>query len=158
MFLLGVDVAFVALAGSALLNAIAADREAHSYLAAGTVCLTHPAELAGSCYTELPVTVSSVGSWSFGRYSMTLQSSLETFEVTAVSNKTRFSAFHTGMTSYAKRWNGKLTLLRVTHGTWIDTTDDPLYADVQAHLGPSIWIVALIGLVPVLLRMHPIIT
>jgi hypothetical protein len=62
------------------------------------------------------------------------------------------------MTTGAKWWKGKLTLVRATDANWIETTDNPLYKEQSARTGPAIWIVALVGLIPILTRLHPVIT
>ena len=74
-----------------------------------------------------------------------------------VSNNSTYGKFQVGMTTYAKLWKGKLTLIRADDANWIESTDNPFDREGLARTGLPVWIIALVGLVPLLSRLHPIV-
>jgi hypothetical protein len=157
LFILSLDGLFLIMGGAVLVSAFTADLDAHIYQRASAICSTLAAASDGGCYVVVPVTVAAVGQRSFGEYAMTLTSYAQTYETTAASSERTYRKFSVGMTSYAKLWKGKLTLIQADKYS-VDTTDNPLYEEGWARTGVPTWIVALVGLIPVLARLHPIVT
>ncbi len=158
LFLRSFDAIFLVMAGAALSGAVTADLDAHTYESATTICSALSAAAAGTCYAVVPATVAAVGQRTLREYAMTLHSYGRTYGTTAVSNNSTYSKFRVGMTTYAKLWKGKLTLIRADDANWIESTDNPFYQEGLARTGLPVWIIALVGLVPLLSRLHPIVT
>jgi len=158
LFLRGFDALFLVMGGALLSGAVTADLDAHTYQPASTICSALSEAAAGTCYVIVPISVASVGQRTFGEYAMTLDSYAQTYETTAVSNASSYSKFRVGMTTYAKLWRGKLTLIRADDANWIQSTDNPFYEEGLARTGLPTWILALIGLIPILSRLHPIVS
>ncbi|HEY4845150.1 MAG TPA: hypothetical protein VII89_05600 [Candidatus Dormibacteraeota bacterium] len=158
LFARGFDALFLVMGGAVLVGAVTADLDARAYQRAAAICLQAPASTNGDCYGIVPVTVAAIGKRSFGEYSLTLSSYAQTYDTTAVSNDTTYRKFHGGMTTYAKLWKGKLTLIQADAASWIESTDNPLYQEGWARTGIPTWIVALVGLIPILSRLHPVVS
>jgi hypothetical protein len=157
VFTLGMDALFVVMAGAVLADALTADLQARSYKRAVSEC-SAAAPTEEGCYALVPVKVEAVGDRSFNEYPMTLNLYGQMYVTSGVGNQATHDEFRVGMTTGAKWWKGKLTLVRATDANWIETTDNPLYKEQSARTGPAIWIVALVGLIPILTRLHPVIT
>jgi len=112
----------------------------------------------GNCYAVLPVTVAAIGERSFNEYSLTLRSDTQTYDTRAASDSIAYSKLRVGMSAYVKLWKGKLTLIQADANTAIYSTDNPVYREGLARAGLPIWIVALIGFVPIVTRLHPVVT
>jgi hypothetical protein len=158
LFLRGFDAVFLVMGSAVLSGAVTADLDARTYQPATTICSAWSVAAAGTCYVVVPVTVASVGQRTLSEYTMTLNSYAHTYETTASSNASTYSKFRVGMTTYAKLWKGKLTLIRADDANWVESTDNPLYQEGWARTGLPTWIVALVGLIPILSRLHPIVT
>ena len=158
LFLRGFDALFLVMGGAVLSGALTADRDAHTYQPATTICSALSVAAAGTCYAYVPVTVAAVGQRTLGAYAMALNSYTQTYQTTAVSNASTYSKFRVGMTTYAKLWQGKLTLIRADDANWVESTDNPFYQEGSARTGLPTWILALVGLIPILSRLHPIVT
>jgi hypothetical protein len=158
LFLRGFDALFLVMGGALLSGAVTADLEAHTYQPATTICSASSVAAAGTCYLIVPVTVASVGQRTLGQYAMTLNSYAQTYETTGASNASTYSKFRVGMTTYAKLWKGKLTLIRADDANWVESTDNPFYQEGLARTGLPTWIMALVGLIPILSRLHPVVT
>jgi hypothetical protein len=158
LFMRGFDALFLVMGGAVLSGAVTADLDAHTYQPATTICSTLSAAAAGTCYIVVPVTVASVGQRTFGQYAMTLSSYTQTYETTAVSTASTYSKFRVGMTTFAELWKGKLTLIWAGDANEVASTDNPFYKEGLARTGFPTWIIALVGLIPILSRLHPIVT
>jgi len=158
LFARGFDALFLVMGGAVLVGAATADLDAHVYQRATAICSALPAATSGNCYAVLPVRVVAIGERSFSEYSMTLSAYAQTYDTTAISNNSTYNKFRVGMATYAKLWKGKLTLIQAEGANWIESTDNPLYQEGWARTGFPTWIIALVGLIPILSRLHPVIT
>jgi hypothetical protein len=158
LFTLGLDALFVVMAGALLAGAVTADLQARSYKRAVNECSVAPPPTVDGCYALVPVKVEAVGDRSFNEYPMTLNLYAQMYVTSGVSNQATHDEFRVGVTTGAKWWKGKLTLVQARDANWIETTDNPLYKEQSARTGPPIWIVALVGLIPILTRLHPVVT
>jgi hypothetical protein len=154
----GFDALFLVMGGAVLAGAVTADLDARRYEHASAICSLAPVSTDGACYAVVPVTVATVGARSFGEYALTLSSYAQTYNTTAISNDATYRKFHQGMTAYAKLWKGKLTLIEADATSQVQTVDNPLYQEGWARTGVPTWIIALVGLIPILSRLHPVIT
>ncbi len=157
LFARGFDALFLVMGGAVLVGAATADLDAHVYQRATAICSALPAATNGDCYAVVPVRVVAIGERSFSEYSMTLSAYAQTYDTTAISNNPTYHKFRVGMATYAKLWKGKLTLIQADGASWIESTDNPLYQEAWARTGFPTWIIALVGLIPILSRLHPVI-
>lgn len=152
-----VDALFLIVGGAVLVGGVSADLDARAYQRAQAICSELSAVVAG-CFAVLPVTVEAIGARSSGHYGMAVRSPARAYETTAVSSAGTYARFSVGMAAYAKLWKGKLTFIKADERTSVETTDNPFYLAGSARTGFPVLIVALSGLVPVLSRLHPVIT
>jgi hypothetical protein len=158
LFARGLDALFLVMGGAVLAGAVTADLDTHAYRRATTICSALPMATNENCYAILPVTVVAIGERTFNEYPMTLKAYAQTYAATATSDSATYSKFRVGMTTYAKLWKGKLTLIQADAANWIESTDNPLYQEGWTRSGLPTWIVALVGLIPILSRLHPVVT
>jgi hypothetical protein len=158
LFIRSLDALFLVVGSAVLAGAVTADLDARAYQRASAICVVSSASTEGSCYGFVPVTVAAIGERSFGQYSLVLRSYTQTYDTTAISNDATYRMLRVGVTTYAKLWRGSLTLIEAGETNWVETKDNPLYQEGWARTGFPTWLVALVGLIPILSRLHPVVT
>jgi len=152
---LALDLIFVVPGGALLVSALQADTDASAYVRAYR-CPEGPVLGSASCIAVLAATVRSVGDRSFGEFPLAIQLAGNNYEISATSSKATYSLLKPGLTVSAKLWRNKVTYIDL--GTGVQTTDNPLYQERSLRSGIPFWIVLLFGIIPLLSRLHPVVT
>ncbi len=154
---LALDAIFLAVGGTALVEAYRADSAAHAYQRATSACFIVPST-TDFCYVYQPLVVNAIADPSGDQYPMRFTSAGPVFISTVLMKPADRDKFLIGMPTYAKLWRGHLTLIAIDDQHWLRTTDNPYYVQQSFRTGPPILVVAFLALVPLLRRLHPIVT
>jgi hypothetical protein len=157
IFTLALDLVFVVVGGAVLLNAVAADRDAHDYQQAIDFCYKGAAEPAVGCYQVIDLQVFAYGQSVGNNYPMQLATRTRSF-VTSVASSDTPRLLPTGFITYGEVWRGHVTHLESADKTWLRTTDNPFYQEQAGRSGLPLLFVGLVALFPILFRLHPVLT